>query len=125
MQCMPALLLFARERLTPEDLVFGPRPGSKEQGQWGSAYAQQLQERLHVTYNFSCHAQANSGILQKRAYDTPCQGRDFASGDRVWVYLPLRKKGVSSKLTCHWEGPCRLLAKVSDVVYQIHTKTRG
>ncbi|KAM6948657.1 receptor-type tyrosine-protein phosphatase N2-like [Aplochiton taeniatus] len=57
-------------------------------------------------------------MRQRRAYDTRCQGQDFGVGDRVWVYQPTRKKGVSPNLACHWVGPCMVLAKLTDVVYR-------
>ncbi|KAJ8274679.1 hypothetical protein COCON_G00093040 [Conger conger] len=64
------------------DFVFGPPPGSEEQGQWDCGYAQQLQERLCITHD-SRHAQVSSGMRQKMAYNVCCQGPDFAPGDRV------------------------------------------
>ena len=59
---------------------------------------------------------AEAGVQQKRAYDLHTKGEDFVAGALVWVYNPVRKKGRSPKLDSHWEGPCTILKKLSDVV---------
>ena len=38
-------------------------------------------------------------------------------GERVWLYTPNNKTGLSSKLTHNWHGPFRILAKKSPVNY--------
>ena len=40
-------------------------------------------------------------------------------GEKVWVYNPSLKKGVSPKLTRQWVGPCEVLEQLSDVVYRV------
>ncbi|KAF7654560.1 hypothetical protein LDENG_00068340 [Lucifuga dentata] len=47
------------------------------------------------------------------------------AGEKVWVYCPARKKGVSPKLTSQWVGPCEVLEQLSDVVYQVKMSIRG
>ncbi len=42
---------------------------------------------------------------QKQAYDTRANGPTLRPGDRVWVFCPQRKWGLSPKLTHHWQGP--------------------
>ncbi|KAK0141568.1 hypothetical protein N1851_021279 [Merluccius polli] len=71
------------------------------------------------------HAQAASGVRQKRGYDTRCRGRAFIHGDRVWVYCPVRKRGVCPKLRSHWQGPGEILGVVSKVVYRLRMPGRG
>ena len=58
-------------------------------------YYCRLRERLQVVHDYTRQAQANSGVRQKRAYDTRCRGKVFKPGDKVWVYCPVCKKGVS------------------------------
>ncbi|KAJ8379427.1 hypothetical protein SKAU_G00002050 [Synaphobranchus kaupii] len=65
-------------------------------------------------------AQANSRVQQKRAYNTRCWGQAFLPGDKIWVYCPVRKKGVSPKLRSHWQGPREVVAWLSEVVYRVH-----
>ncbi|KAF7648160.1 hypothetical protein LDENG_00161160 [Lucifuga dentata] len=117
--CTPAALMLGRELRTPVDLVFGlpPEPGS-EAGP-GLDYFSQLREWLRETHELTQAALTEAGICQKRAYDVCCSGEDFAPGACVWVYTPERKKGVSPKLSSQWTGPCTVLAKLTDVVYQV------
>ena len=41
----------------------------------------------------------------------------------MWVFNPIRKKGVSPKLCSKWTGPCAVLQKLSDVVYRVQMLT--
>uniref|UniRef100_A0A8C6MMG0 Gypsy retrotransposon integrase-like protein 1 n=1 Tax=Nothobranchius furzeri TaxID=105023 RepID=A0A8C6MMG0_NOTFU len=95
--CTPAALMFGHEMHTPVDLVFGPPPELERPAGSGVRYFCELKERLQVSHELAREALA--GERQKRAYDSPCQGRDFASGDKVWVFCLDRKKGQSPKLT--------------------------
>ena len=61
---------------------------------------------------------------QKRAYDTRCCGQEFHAGDKVWVFCPDRKKGISPKLSNQWVGPCTVLERLSDVVYRVRVLGR-
>lgn len=68
---------------------------------------------------------AEAGVQQKWAYDLRSRGQDFAPGAQVWVYSPVRKRGLSPKLTSHWVGPCTVLEKLSDVVYRVRLSHRN
>lgn len=39
----------------------------------------------------------------------------------VWMHLLVRKKGETDKLENSWTGPCTVLWKVSDVLYEVQT----
>lgn len=117
--CTPAALMFGRELRTPVELVFGPPPEPEIPGVPGLEYLQKLRNRLHVVHEGARNRQEAASAKQKRAYDVHSNKRDFASGDRVWVYSPKRKRGYSPKLYSHWQGPCEVLAKISDVVYRV------
>ena len=72
---------------------------------------------LEEAHEFGRQRQEQAGVRQKRRYDLCCHGHFFMPGERVWVYNPTRKKGVSPKLTSQWMGPCEVLEQLSDVVY--------
>lgn len=72
-----------------------------------------------MAHDYARQAQANAGVRQKRAYDTRCRGQAFQPGDKVWVFCPIRKKGVSLKLQSHWRGPGEILGRLSEVVYRV------
>ncbi|KAM6968624.1 retrovirus-related Pol polyprotein from transposon 412 [Tautogolabrus adspersus] len=123
--CTPAALMFGRELRTPVDLVFGAPPEPEIPGGAELDYFQRLKERLQVVHDYTRQAQADAGVRQKRAYDTRCRGRAFTSGEKVWVYCPVRKKGVSPKLCSHWQGPGEVLARLSEVVYRVRMPGKG
>lgn len=78
-----------------------------------------------MVHEFTRQTQANSNVCQKRAYDSQCHGQPFLPGDKVWVYSPERKKGVSPKLRSHWRGPAEMVARLSDVIYRVHMSRGG
>ena len=124
-QCTPAALMFGRELRTPVDLVFGAPPEPEIAGGKEMDYFRRLRERLRVVHDYTRQVQANSGVRQKRAYDTRCRGQAFSPGDKVWVYCPVRKKGISPKLRSHWQGPGEVVCRLSEVVYRVRMPGTG
>ncbi|CAI5685713.1 unnamed protein product [Oreochromis niloticus] len=124
-QCTPAVLMFGRELRTPVDLMFGPPPEPEIDGGPEMDYYRRLRERLQVVHNYTRQAQASAGVRQKRAYDTKCRGEAFVPGDKVWVYCPVRKRGVSPKLCSHWQGPAEVVERLTEVVYRIRMPGPG
>ncbi|KAK2919619.1 hypothetical protein Q8A73_001823 [Channa argus] len=124
-QCTPATLMFGRELRTPVDLVFGPPPEPEITGGPELDYLRRLKERLSVVHQLARESQGDAGARQKRAYDGRCHGHPFSVGDNVWVYCPVRKRGLSPKLTSHWQGPGEILDRISEVVYRVRMPGRG
>uniref|UniRef100_A0A3B3RA74 Integrase catalytic domain-containing protein n=1 Tax=Paramormyrops kingsleyae TaxID=1676925 RepID=A0A3B3RA74_9TELE len=124
-QSTPAALLFGRELKTPVDLVFGPPPEPELPGRPGLDYFYELRERLRVVHELTRQALADAGSKQRRAYDVRSRGRYFAAGEEVWVYSPVRRRGLSPKLMSHWEGPCVVLERLSDVTYRVRLRRRA
>lgn len=123
--CTPAVLMFGRELRTPVDLAFGTPPDTDLSTEPGQQYLRDLKLRLAEVHDLARRQQAEAGVRQKRAYDSRCQGRPFSTGEKVWVYCPTRKKGVSPKLTSQWVGPCEVVEQLSDVVYRVKMSGRG
>ncbi|GFV68091.1 kinectin [Trichonephila clavipes] len=46
-------------------------------------------------------------------------GQDFHEGDKVWLWNPKRRKGLSTKLQTNWEGPYTVLKRLNDAVVRI------
>ena len=61
----------------------------------------------------------------KARYDLRTDSQKYDPGDRVWLYNPQRKKGVSPKLTCPWRGPYVILTCINDVVYRVKEGSHG
>ena len=43
----------------------------------------------------------------------------------VWLFDPLKKKGVSPKLQLRWKGPFLIVSQLSDVTFRIQATTRS
>ena len=91
----------------------------------GLEYARRLQDRMESAHAFARDQLQKAGIRQKRNYDVKARGNDFKAGDPVWVYSPRRKRGRCPKLDCHWVGPCKVLARLGEVVYRVQLPPRG
>ncbi|CAI5692683.1 unnamed protein product [Oreochromis niloticus] len=124
-QCTPAALMFGRELRTPVDLVFGSPPEPEIVGGPEMDYYRRLRERLQVVHDYTRQAQASAGVRQKRAYNTRCRAGAFVPGDKVWVYCPVRKRGVSPKLCSHWQGPAEVVEQLTEVVYRVRMPGPG
>ncbi|GFW77362.1 kinectin [Trichonephila clavipes] len=64
----------------------------------------------------------------KTRYDARATGHDFHEGDKVWLWNPKCRKGLSPKLQTNWEGPYTVLKRLNDVVVRIqkssHSKSK-
>ena len=59
----------------------------------------------------------------KDYYDRNVREPVFEVGQRVWVYTPRSKKGLSKKLLHSWLGPYRIVEKSSPVHFRLRTDT--
>ncbi|CAI5669130.1 unnamed protein product [Oreochromis niloticus] len=84
-----------------------------------------LRERPRVVHEYTHQAQVSAAVRQKRACDTRCRGGVFVPGDKVWVYCPVRKRGVSPELCSHWQGPAEVVERLTEVVYRIRMPGPG
>uniref|UniRef100_A0A8C6P750 Integrase catalytic domain-containing protein n=1 Tax=Nothobranchius furzeri TaxID=105023 RepID=A0A8C6P750_NOTFU len=125
-QSTPAALMFGRELRTPVDVVFGPAP-EPEIGGGGVEldYVRRLKERMEEVHQLARTTLLVAGARQKRVYDSRAHRLSLALGDKVWVYCPTRKKGLSPKLMSHWQGPAEILDQISAVVFWVRLPGRG
>ncbi|CAI5671513.1 unnamed protein product [Oreochromis niloticus] len=123
-QCTPAALMFGRELRTPVDLVFGAPPEPEIAGGPEMDYFRRLRERLHTVHQLARRTLEDAGARQKRAYDTRAHGPMLGAGDRVWVFCPQRKRGLTPKLMSHWQGPGEILEQLSEVVFRVRMPGR-
>ncbi|GFX18209.1 retrovirus-related Pol polyprotein from transposon TNT 1-94 [Trichonephila clavipes] len=56
----------------------------------------------------------------KTRYDARATGHDFHEEDKVWLWNPKLRKGLSPKLQTNREGPYTVLKRLDDVVVRIH-----
>ena len=56
-------------------------------------------------------------LRMKRKYDVRAEAPALKEGDKVWLYNPQKKKGVSPKLSRSWQGRYTVVKKVDDLVF--------
>ncbi len=54
----------------------------------------------------------------KKQYDISAS-MYLTAGDLVSLYNPRRKKGLSPKLTCDWEGLCVIVKQINELPYRV------
>uniref|UniRef100_A0A146MBF8 RNA-directed DNA polymerase n=1 Tax=Lygus hesperus TaxID=30085 RepID=A0A146MBF8_LYGHE len=111
----PAAMTLGRELVLPVHLLTGPAPGFKTRTEYASFLNTQLQE---------AHQLARRKLLIaaeecKRRYDVRATVPQLKVGDDVWYYMPRRRVGICPKLQSPWVGPCRVLKRISDVVFRV------
>lgn len=118
----PARILFGKELRLPCDLKFG----SPENEQMDvEDYAYRLREKLLAIHEIARERIQLASDRMKARYDVNASNSGFYEGDRVWLYNPQRKKGISPKLTPAWEGPYTVVKRINDVVYRIQRSPKA
>lgn len=120
----PARLMMGRELRLPVDLTTG-RPPDEELPTVATDYAIALQERLVEAHHQVRGRLKLAGEAMRHRYDRGSRAAEFAVGDKVWLYNPRRRKGLSPKLQSPWEGPYTVIEKVSEVTFRIRRGQRG
>ena len=120
----PARLMMGRELRLPVDLTTG-RPPDEELPTVATDYAIALQERLVEAHHQVRGRLKLAGEAMRHRYDRGSRAAEFAAGDKVWLYNPRRRKGLSPKLQSPWEGPYTVIEKVSEVTFRIRRGQRG
>ncbi|CAG2203144.1 unnamed protein product [Mytilus edulis] len=62
---------------------------------------------------------------QKHYHDLKLSYQNFRKDDEVYVFFPVKKPGMSSKLTSFWKGPFKILDKYGDLTYKVDCGYRG
>lgn len=119
----PACIIFGREMRLPCDLKFGCRPGERETV--GDDYVGKLRKRMDAIHTSVRQHTRISSDRMKEQYDVRAQDGGYKLEDLVWLYNPKRRRGCSPKLERNWDGPYKVLKKISDVIYRIMKMPNG
>ncbi|CAG2257913.1 unnamed protein product [Mytilus edulis] len=68
-------------------------------------YLKDLRKGLWDIHDVAREKMKHASDRQKRQYDTRVHSRQYRVGDAVWIFNPLRRKGLSPKLQPYWMGP--------------------
>ncbi|GFY31406.1 retrovirus-related Pol polyprotein from transposon 412 [Trichonephila clavipes] len=121
----PSQMLFGRDLRLHADLLFSRPPDTPLAPE---EYIEKLQERMEKMHHLARERIGMASEKMKTRYDVRATGHDFREGDKVWLWNPKRRKGLSPKLQTNWEGPYTVLKRLNDVVVRIqkspHSKPR-
>lgn len=111
----PAFMVLGRDLTLPVQLRVGMSPGNEPATTFGRKLREQL-DRAHEAARQHLRGKLQSA---KKRYDVQGKEPQFQVGDQVWYHWPRRKVGLCPKLQSPWVGPCRVVKKLSDVVFRI------
>ncbi|GFX27805.1 hypothetical protein TNCV_2614651 [Trichonephila clavipes] len=121
----PSQMLFARDLHLPADLLFSRPPDAPLAPE---EYIEKLQAWMEEMHHLARERIGMASEKMKSRYDARATGHDFHEGDKVWLWNPKRRKGLSPKLQTYWEGPYTVLKRLNGVVVRIqkspHSKSK-
>lgn len=104
----PNRLMLGPEINIPWTLLTKPPPGTPVSP---SQYVQNLQNKFSDTFELVRQHVKKAQLRQKTNYDRKVHGTGYVEGDKVWLYTPRRKRGLSRKFLTHWTGPFEVVKK--------------
>ena len=115
-KCTPNLLMLGREISLPIDVLAGRVIASESTHECPIHYVEWIRDALGRAYQYAFDNLELSVQKQKKHHDEKLKVRSFNVGDFVWRWsLPKSKQ----KLCLGWNGPYKIVRKLSDVTYEI------
>ncbi|GFV80177.1 retrovirus-related Pol polyprotein from transposon 412 [Trichonephila clavipes] len=112
----PSQMLFERDLRLPAYLLFSQPPDVPLVPE---EYIEKLQQRMEEMHHLARERIGLASEKMKTRYHARATGHDFREGDKVWLWNPKRRKGLSPKLQTNWQGPYTVLKRLNDVVVRI------
>ena len=107
----PFYVLYGREPRLPGDVKYLP-PEPDDLGTSVVEHRKRVVEKVELAQNL---AKENLQCAQQKIkdyYDQKAKESIFEVGQRVWVYTPRTRKGLSKKLMHNWLGPYRIVREI-------------
>ncbi|KAK3917724.1 Transposon Tf2-9 polyprotein [Frankliniella fusca] len=104
-------VMFGAPMRTPLDLDRGEPPRQEEMHKMYPFWVRRTMQDIHETV---AHMSKKAAKRMKEYYDRTASLAPFKEGDKVYLYYPRRKKGISTKLLTRWEGPYVILNILND-----------
>ncbi|CAG2215736.1 unnamed protein product [Mytilus edulis] len=83
-------------------------------------YKLEMVTRLQEAFTLAKdNLQTGSTAEAKEQYDLKSGVINYAIGEKIWVFNPNAKPGLSTQLLHNWHGPYIIIDKLSDVIYKI------
>ena len=113
----PNMMMLGREIDLPVDLIYPPPPTEAKQP--NDEYVIELQNRMKMVHEMARESLLKAGQKQKWLYDRRVSKHKYNVGDAVWLRLYIKPRGLSKKLQLRWEGPFKIINKLSDLTYKV------
>ena len=110
-------------KFSPFELVYGRSPVLPVEAQLVETEcrtdAEEIRQRALALRSQAVQNILKKQIKDKELYDKKHTQREFEVGDKVKIFIPIRKKGRSEKLLLRYFGPYYIGEKMSEVNYLI------
>ena len=119
----PCMMMLGREVDLPVDLIY-PAPESEPPASCNE-YVLDLQNRMLKVHELARSSLVEAGQKQKRLYDRKISQYSYSVNDAVWLRVYVKPRGLSKKLQLRWEGPFKIIQKISDLVFKIQKNKKS
>ena len=119
-------MLYGRDAFLPGNIVF-EAPQGRQLVNFDDLveYKADLLRRLRHSYE-QIEAKLDKEMqYYKNQYDKTHKEVKFKIGDLMMVYWPVPKKGFTKKLLPKWQGPFKIVAKISPLTYRIEKDAKS
>jgi transposase InsO family protein len=115
----PFYLLHGREMNLPTQDDLEAKLSAEAQSSEHSTKLENLKSCLKKAYEIVRTNNQQSHRQNKKYYDKKAKERKFNVEDLVYLFSPARKPGKCQKFKRVWQGPFKVLEKISDLNYRI------
>lgn len=119
----PNFLIFGRENVMPIDIVYGSSQNPQYIDQ--SDYAKELRETLQYAYETVRKNLKVAAERRCRGYDFRIREKVFRKGDKVWVFVPKKRRFHYPKWEKYYQGPFEVIEQTGPVNYRVQKLPRG
>ena len=116
----PFELLFGRDVKGPLSLIHSSWLDHDAEGIEASGWLKCLKEQMRLTSEVVSEREKLAKAKMKLAYDRHAKEKVFEVGEEVLV----RRPGLQRKMGDSWDGPYKILAKLSNLNYKVETPGR-
>lgn len=120
----PNKMLYGHEVVLPVQAFTG-RPCDQVEHKNIDVYVENLHEKLVSIHDLARQNLKSATMYQKRYYDTNAKRGTYKKGQLVWLYDPVRKVGISTKLVNKWKGPFVVTKVIDDLVCLVKRTSKG
>lgn len=108
----PFFMMYGRDAALPCDPALLP---PREMSASVAEHRARVVENIEIARRIAAENTQRAQQRMKDLHDRFSEPTNFQLGDRVWVYTPRVRRGLSKKLAHNWHGPFRIVEFLSPV----------